>query len=451
MSGRVKIKSKVVKSTLENKDVLDMFHGVIGTDGASISITHPKYLEIETQVIRFIKILEALYIWPILVLFPDFKDNLDFYNFSLHKQLAESFIAPDLEPFLKEDLNIEKDALEKLMASFRDYSKIPPFEANRFSEIYTEIKKCNIVNTIIITCKNLIPYKKSLEDIKELKDKFLTKSGGINFAALNGVVFNFKHIYIDDRLTAENREFLLTILHKLYIIGYDTYNILSSPDIDVGEFVTVIMSSIQDVKKHIPRCDQAFNKIAESVDLLKGNFGGYYKDYVSSNNPTIIMENFVLDVSKNTKASPTLTSQFRKIISHYRKMASQQANNPKLKTLFQQVDKNFQELEEQSKRAENGDSDSDSESETSTVDENVPEIILDPISAAKKVMKGKKSKTARAKSRSRAKARAKLAAKESENVESENVESENVEAENVEEVEEAVKDDDEDDEESEDV
>ena len=392
MSGRVKIKSKVVKSTLQNKDVLDMFHGVIGTDGASLSITHPKYLDIESHVDRFLRILDALYLWPILTLFSEYKDNIDFYNFALRKQVKESFIAPDLEQYLKEDLSIEKDALEKLMASFKDYSKIPPAESDKFSEVYTNIKKCNVVNTIIITCKNLIPYKKSLEDIKNLKDKFLTKSGGINFAPINGLVFNFKHIYIDDRLTVENKEYLLIILHKLYTIGYDLYNILSSPDVDVGEFVTVIMSSIDDVKKHIPRCDQAFNKIAESVDLLKGNFNGYYKDYVSSNNPTIIMENFVMDVSKNTKASPTLTTQFRKIISHYRKMASQQANNPKLKTLFQQVDKNFHELEEQNRKAEAGEyDDSDSESETSTVEENVPEqIIIDPITAAKRSAKNKK-------------------------------------------------------------
>jgi len=119
------------------------------------------------------------------------------------------------------------------------------------------------------------------------------------------------------------------------------------------------MSSIDDVKKQIPRCDQAFNKISESVGLLKGNFNSYYKDYISSNNPTIIMENFVLDVSKNTRASPVLTAQFRKIIAHYRKIASQQANNPKLQTLFQQVDKNFQELERQRKKADEAGDDAD--------------------------------------------------------------------------------------------
>ena len=123
----------------------------------------------------------------------------------------------------------------------------------------------------------------------------------------------------------------------------------------------VIISSLDDVKKHIPRCDEAFDKIRESVGLLKGNFGGYYKDYVASNNPTIIMENFVLDVSKKTESSPKVTGQFRRIISHYRKLASQQAQHPKLRTLFEQVDKNFSALEKESRVADEADTSSDEE------------------------------------------------------------------------------------------
>jgi hypothetical protein len=350
MSGKIKIKSKVVKSTLQNKDVIDMFHGVIGTDGASISITHSKYELLHKNVERFLKVLEILHNEQFLCLFDQFKDNLDMYLFSLRRQCINTFTAPSIDQYLGKG----DELTHKLSIIVKDYSQVPADIVNQFNEVYSEIKKSSIINTIIITCKNLIPHKKSIEDVNELKDKFLLK-GGLNFAPLPFLIFNFKQIYIDDRLSEDNKDFILIILHKLYTISHEIYDTLSSPDIDVNEFVTIIMSSIDDVKKHIPRCDQAFNKIAESVDLLKGNFSTYYKDYISSNNPTIIMENFVLDVSKNTRASPTLTAQFRKIIAHYRKIAAQQANNPKLQTLFQQVDKNFQELENQRKKADSGD------------------------------------------------------------------------------------------------
>jgi len=354
--SRIKIKSKVVKSTLQNKDVIDMFHGVIGTDGASISITHQKYNLLEKNVKRFLQVLEILHNVKFMDFFSTFKDNLDMYLFALRRQFTEAFSAPSIDEFLSNG----DELVTKLNIVALDYSKVPVEIVNNFNSIYGELKKCSLINTIIVTCKNLIPHKKSIEDINELKDKFLLK-GGLNFAPLPFLIFNFKQIYIDDRLSEDNKDFILTILHKLYTISHEVYDTLSSPDIDVNEFVTIIMSSIDDVKKQIPRCEQAFNKIAESVDLLKGNFNGYYKDYISSNNPTIIMENFVLDVSKNTRASPTLTAQFRKIIAHYRKIAAQQANNPKLQTLFQQVDKNFQELENQRKKADMENSDEEEE------------------------------------------------------------------------------------------
>uniref|UniRef100_A0A6C0I0R5 Uncharacterized protein n=1 Tax=viral metagenome TaxID=1070528 RepID=A0A6C0I0R5_9ZZZZ len=354
--SRIKIKSKVVKSTLQNKDVIDMFHGVIGTDGASISITHQKYNLLEKNVKRFLQVLEILHNVKFMDFFSTFKDNLDMYLFALRRQFTEAFSAPSIDEFLSNG----DELVTKLNIVALDYSKVPIEIVNNFNSIYGELKKCSLINTIIVTCKNLIPHKKSIEDINELKDKFLLK-GGLNFAPLPFLIFNFKQIYIDDRLSEDNKDFILTILHKLYTISHEVYDTLSSPDIDVNEFVTIIMSSIDDVKKQIPRCEQAFNKIAESVDLLKGNFNGYYKDYISSNNPTIIMENFVLDVSKNTRASPTLTAQFRKIIAHYRKIAAQQANNPKLQTLFQQVDKNFQELENQRKKADMENSDDEEE------------------------------------------------------------------------------------------
>ena len=354
MSGRPKIKSKVVKATLANKDVLDMFQGVLGTaeGSATLSITHPKYVKIQTHVERFIKLLEAFHSSNLMGMFQGPKEHLCNYIEALKNQYAESFTAPDFSQWVS-----------SIMFMPEDYAKIPPELVAKFGESFTVVKKCSIVNTVIVTCKNLIAHKKSIENGNDLKDKFITKGAGMTFAPLPDLPhINFKQIYIDDRLSKIDKEFILVILHKMYTISHDVYDAISSPDVDVDEFVSVIMSSIGDVKKHIPRCDQAFQKIIDSVDLLKGNFNGYYKDFAASGNPTIIMENFVLDVSKGTTSSPAITSQFRRIISHYRKLASQQASNPKLQSLFAQVDANFQELEKRSKNAEN---DSDNESEDS--------------------------------------------------------------------------------------
>jgi hypothetical protein len=357
MAGRPQIKSKVVKATLANKDVLDMFQGVLGTsEGAgALPVIHPKYLRIRTHIDRFIRLLTALRDSALMGRFPGPKAHLEEYVAALGGQFVASFNAPDLGEGV-------------------DYGRVSPELARQFGEAFQAAKKCNLVHMAIVTCKNLVPHKKSLEDPKALKDRFLVKDAGMTFAPLPDLPqLNFRQIYIGD-LSPSEKEFVMMVLHKLLTITHDVYEAVSSPDIDVNEFVDVIVSSIGEVKKHIPRCNEAFKKIEESVDLLKGNFGGYYKDYTASGNPTIIMENFVLDVSRNTKTSPQVTAQFRRIIAHYRKLASQQASHPKLQSLFQQVDANFQELERKSRDADAGgdDSDTDSSNESASPDEAAP-------------------------------------------------------------------------------
>lgn len=331
-----RIKSKSVRATLNDKNVLDMFQSVMGTssDSCAIHVIYPNYLKMKEHTTRFLKLLTVLCNSNMMKSFPDIKEGILEYLAQYQASADENFCAIDLSGW--EDLNT-----------------VPKEFVDEFMKVYVPARKCAVVNMIIVVCKNLIVHKKSLENQSALKDKFLVKSAGLSFSPLPDFPqLNFKQMYINDSITACDKEFILIVLHKMLTIGHDLYEVISAPEVDVDDFVNVIISNISEVKKHIPRCDEAFQKIVDSVDLLKGNFNGYYKDYTASGNPTVIMENFVLDVSKNTKSSPTVTSQFRKIISHYRKLSSQQASHPKLGSLFKQVDANFQELERRRKNAD---------------------------------------------------------------------------------------------------
>ena len=353
-AGGAKIKSKVVRSTIEYQDVLDLFHGALGdASGAGANaITHAKYLRIAAHVERFLKLLRILDESELMALFPDMRARLAAYRAALAAQHAASFCAPDLCAALgvaPSALEIATGSVSAETFAGADYDRLPADVAARFAEAFAAVKGCSLVNTAVVVCNNLGTHRVFLSNGAALNDKFLMGAGSI-LCPLPDLPLNFKQIYIDDRLTADHREFVLVILHKLYTIGHDVYEAVSAPDVDVAEFAKIIMSSIDEVKKQIPRCDAAFAKIAESVDLLRSNFGSYHKDYVASGNPTIIMENFVLDVAKDTKSSPAVTNQFRRIISHYRKLAASQGTNPKLQGLFQQVDKNFQELDRQNSK-----------------------------------------------------------------------------------------------------
>ena len=67
------------------------------------------------------------------------------------------------------------------------------------------------------------------------------------------------------------------------------------------------MRNIDEIQKQpeLHRCKDAFKKIKESVMMLKTNFNEYYRDFVDTSDNTIIMQHFIVDVSKSTEASPS--------------------------------------------------------------------------------------------------------------------------------------------------
>jgi len=359
-----KFNSKIIKSKINNKDILETFQEILGTSENNVCfhVAHPKYDKLKSNVERFIRILIMFKESTIMAKFSDIKEKLIKYIESLEKDLHASFNAPDLNQYL---------VYNKSTLAGDNYAIIDSDIKKEFSNVFVKLKYCNIINIIIVTCKNLLLYKKYIEDKDKVSDLFLTKTSGNIVAPLPDFTeLNFKRIYNDTLLNAVDRNFILIFLSKLYEISYKVYETLSEPDMDVNEFVILILNSIDIVKKHIPRCTEAFDKIVESVDLLKTNFNGYYKDFIASNNPAIIMEHFVLDVAKTTKPSPTLTAQFRKIITHYRNIASKSSNNdPRLQSLFKHVDENFEELEKYKK----DDNTYEDEADTEVNTENEPE------------------------------------------------------------------------------
>ena len=333
------INSKLVKQTIGNKDIIGTFEELLGTkeDSINLPITHPKYVKIESNAMRFLKLLNLLSKSKFMNNFESINNDLLEYIKLLEKNHTEVFTAPDLENYIiKDEKTLEPPS----------YKSVPDNVKKEFGIVYNKSKKSNIVNIVIVICKNLIVYKKYIENKDELSDLFITKSAGNKitpFPELDSL--NIKRIYNDDSLNSNDRKFILVSLSKLYEISYEMYTILSNPDVDVDQFITIIISSIDIVKKQIPRCNEAFDKIVKSVGILKSNFNGYYKDFMSCNNPSIIMENFILDVSKDTTANKKITSQFRRIISHYRNLAGKRPMDDRVNTLFKHVDKHFDVLD----------------------------------------------------------------------------------------------------------
>ncbi len=347
----VKVKTKVVK----DPRISEMFNQMIGATGVNMKIVYPKYRDLKAYLSKLMDVLDMF------VNRTSFMKNHP--EFEEHRAEINQYVTTNRE-IIKLLFCVDYPNAELSPSSVTDEEK------KNFSERYEQIKTCSVVSTSLVTCNNLVPYRRHIDNDKELDHRFILTMAGTVFQPFPFTTLNLKQVFSVLQINNEKKtmEFLMVLLNKIYHLTYNVYRAISSPDVDINEFVDVIMSNISEVKKQIPRCDKAFKKIIDSVELLKDKFGEYYKDFVQSKNQTIIMENFVLDVAKNTNTDPETTRQFREIIKHYRKIAQTRVNDPRLKMLFDKVSESFDKFNKRDdidniKDAEKEDSEDNEENE----------------------------------------------------------------------------------------
>ena len=225
---------------------------------------------------------------------------------------------------------------------FIDVPQVRTAELNKqICEEYKKLKDNNAIKIIILTCKNLISYSDKLSVCPGFDDSFIARIPGFDFTPFPFSTLNIKRIWAATGITVRVKKYIFTVLKVVFDISHKVYDTITSPDVDIAEFSKSIISSISQVKKAIPRCEKAFAKIEESVGLLNGNFNTYYKDFVQSQNPSTIIESFVIDVSNSGGADPQTTRQFRKIINYYRKATNGKIKDPKIKKVFEMLNANF--------------------------------------------------------------------------------------------------------------
>jgi hypothetical protein len=208
-------------------------------------------------------------------------------------------------------------------------------EVETFRTPYIDLKDCYAVQESIMICSYLSDYKNYL-DKKDTSDIFITRMS-VGTRILPFTNLDLSILWSNRDMDLQLKKYVLFFLHLLYTLTLEIYNLCTSPDIDIKKFSEILISAINKVSNQpeLSRCKKAFNKIKNSVGLLENNFNGYYKDFIQSKNPTTLIESFVLDVANNESADPETTREFRKIISYYAKVSSQQKiKDPKVKKLF---------------------------------------------------------------------------------------------------------------------
>lgn len=346
MKARVKVKA------VKDKELGDMFNQMLGAGNVNVQVCYPRYLQMKGYVEKVLQVLDL------------FNNQCKFY---------ESF--PELLP-CRVEINQYIERTKGLMA--KDYFiDLSAYEWNlnnvdeelvkKFGQLYEDFKKSEVMNVLISVCDNLIAYKKYLGESAKLSHKFILSLPGVEFCPLPFTKLNIKYV-VSSAVSGETSnnstnpmvDLVLTVLNKLLNLTHNLYKLISTPDIDIDEFVRVVMNNVDEARKRIPRCNKAFDKLIKSVEMLKDNFSTYYRDFVQSSNSTIIIENFVLDVAKNTKADAELMRQFRTIISYYKKVAASQVKNPQVQGLLDKINEQFSKFDKFSNiRGEGGASEGD--------------------------------------------------------------------------------------------
>jgi hypothetical protein len=358
MSGKV----NVAKKSIKDPELIDMFNQMCGNGDPDPEVVIPKYDKLLDDCKKVSHMLTDFSKSPFAKVFGKYQRNgfkeIADYAASTTKMLDELTIKENKNTVMTgerlKELNSNQEELIKYMANLNS-----KYDITELRNAYASLKECKAAQEIIIVTRNIKDVlmvekdrrkteKHDLEDRDALSVLFISKSAGDSLKLFSFSSLDFKQIsYDEENLNAKLQGYMLYFLHLLYKKGLEIVKLITSPDIDVDKFSEVLVRNISEIRKQIPRCDKAFDKIAASVDMLKGNFDGYYKDFVISQNPGIIIENFVGDVAKEAQSDQEMVTQFRQIMKFYKQKMNGKISDPKINKILGMVGDNLSVLEQE--------------------------------------------------------------------------------------------------------
>lgn len=352
--ARVTTRTKVDKSLMSD-DMSHMFKQMMGEETPDFSIIKPKYerllvvmSNIYTLLLKFTSLIEKR--------IPEYANNYKEMNDYANtlKELCKNYEIPPMPMF---EVNQE--------SAIKEYIDV-------VSKKYLALKNDKFVKNLVIVCKDLSAYSKFIKNTDKLSAQFIHDSPEPDMCILKKITqLPFKQLYLSEKLikVPGAQSYILTFLHMFLKETQQVFEMLSSPDIDIDKFVIIVSNGLDKMKSHpeLRGCTDAFEKIRKSTSMLKDNFGSYYGDFMASNNPNIIMENFISDVSRKVEGNIRLVSQFKRIMGFYRKQLQKNGNVPSQVTgMMNFIGDKLDKV--------GGSNDDDDNQDPSDSDEEVPEL-----------------------------------------------------------------------------
>ena len=329
---------------VDQETLTELFEQMTGLRDADIDIIMPKYVNVMALLKKMYKLYELL-------------SNLEVFvnNFAEYAWIDEVIlflqnIKDECDLDLSKDYQIDK-LKHELYEQFYGNKDMQLDEAevqlkNHVNNLYRTVKNSQVIKKIMVTSANLAPFKSNLS-LDEVSDTFIKWEPGNTFMPLAFTSLDLKLIWNSD-IEPKGKKFLLSILQHTFKISYDIYDMIYSPDVDIAQFSDLLISTITKLRSQIPRCDKAFDVIETSVNMLKFNFKDYFRLSVESENPSTILESFIVDVASSQRANPTVVAQFRRITAYIKKNSAN-SNDPRIKQLFRMLNTQFTKIDKELK------------------------------------------------------------------------------------------------------
>jgi len=328
MSKRAKIKE--IKKIVGSGDINGLFEEMMGIKDAEPEIIRKKFVKLRNLVRHVYKVLIQFSQFSLFQKdFPETKESMG---------LIGKFANDMVEDIYFEDVNQEEDE-EK-------YIDVKKEEINA---LYKKLKDNSYIKKLIVLCGRLRQYKLYIDDKNNLKDNFVGQEPGLSLLIFDFSTLDLKQLWAHNNINTIIKKYVLNMLHVLWKDTMDIYKIITSPDVDIVKFTKLLIDSLSQLRKQpgLERCNNAFNRIEKSVELLNDKFDIYYRESIISSNPNMIIESFIVDVSNQGGADARLTREFRQIINHMHKVSQNNGKNkdPNVQKLFKMLNQNFEMME----------------------------------------------------------------------------------------------------------
>ncbi len=217
-------------------------------------------------------------------------------------------------------------------------------------EAYLAAKQSKQVSDCIHMCSKLSKYKKYIQSNEDMSDSFLKSSSTHSLQVFSFSNLDIKYLYVYAGLDLSAKRYIMLFLNMVYNAAYDIFQVVANPDIDIAKISEIVMATIAQTRKMIPRTDKAFRKIEESMSMFKDNFGDYYKDFITTKDPSVILTNFLSDcksahADNDTKTDIELARQFTRIASFFKQQLNGKIKDPQIAAVLDAIDENFKSLD----------------------------------------------------------------------------------------------------------